>query len=138
MSFLDEALVSLILGSNAINNVISGRIYPIKAPDNPVMPMITYQRISNLRESLITREQPKLTETIMQIDVWVQVKANENSLAILRTLSKNIRELLDSYSGVVLGVDIGAILGENEYDQPWDDESKIYGVTHRFRIFHRE
>lgn len=138
MAFLDEAIFGLITGVSAISTVISNRMYPIKAPDNPTYPLITYQRVSNIREGMLTKEQPKLTETILQIDTWVEQKVGENSLAILRNLSKNIRETLDAYRGIISGVDIQGILSENEFDQPWDEETKVYGVTQRFRIFHRE
>ena len=139
MAFLDEAIVALLKANSPINTVVGGRIYPIKAPDNAVMPMITYQRVSNLRESMITGEQPKLTETLFQLDIWVSQYTGQNSgISTLRTISKNVRELLDAYRGTTSGVDIQAIMSENEFDYPWDEVAKIYGVTQRYRIFHRE
>lgn len=135
MPYLDEAIHSMLVGNTPITNIVSTRIWPIKLPDNGILPAVTYQRVSNVRDHCVSKEKAVLTETIFQIDSWVR---QENTLAVLRALASAIRTVLDDYRGTTSGVDIQGILSDNEFDQPWDDEVKIFGVTQRFRIFHRE
>ena len=135
MAFLDEAVRALLLAQTSITNIIGQRLYPFRAPDNTPLPCVTYQRVSNLRDHVLSGEQAKFCETIFQIDSWVE---EATKLSQLRTLAQNIRTTLDDFRGVTSGVDIQAILSENEFDQPFDDVSKIFGVSQRYRIFHRE
>lgn len=135
MATLDEAIFSMLTGAVAVTNIVGTRIYPIRAPDNPIFPMVTYQRVSNIKEHHLTRETATFTDTIFQIDCWVEERTK---LSVLRTLASAIRTVLDDFRGITSGVDIQGILSDNEFDQPWDDVSKIFGVTQRYRIFHRE
>lgn len=135
MAYLEEAVVALLLADTPVTNIIGGRMYVMRAPDNPTFPMCTYQRISNVREHCVSKEKASFTDTIFQIDCWVR---EEQTFAVLRSLAAAIRTVLDDFRGITSGVDIQAILSENEFDQPWDDTSKIFGVTQRYRIFHRE
>lgn len=132
---LDEAIHALLVASSPVTTIVSTRVYPIRMPDNPTIPCITYQRVSNTREHCISMEKASFTETIFQIDCWVK---QSDGMSVLRALATAVRTLLDDFRGITSGVDIQAILSENEFDQPWDDTSKIFGVTQRYRIFHRE
>ena len=135
MAHLDEAILALLLANSAITDIVGQRIYPIRAPDNPTLPMLTYQRVSNIKEHCVSKEKATFTETLFQIDCWVK---QETKISGLRTLATAIRDVLNDYRGVTSGIDIQAILSDNEFDQPWDDALKIFGVTQRYRIFHRE
>lgn len=135
MAVLDEAIYAMLIAAPAVTNIVGTRIYPIRGPDNPVFPMVTYQRVSNVREHCVSKETATFTDTIFQIDSWVE---EATKLSVLRTLAAAIRTVLDDFRGVTSGVDIQGILSDNEFDQPWDDVSKIFGVTQRYRIFHRE
>lgn len=135
MAHLDEAIKALLSGDSGVTNIVGTRIYPIRAPDNSLLPMITYQRVSNIKEHCVSKEKASFTDTVFQIDCWVK---QSDTIGVLRNLASAVRNVLDDYRGVTSGIDIQAILSDNEFDQPWDDELKIFGVTQRYRIFHRE
>lgn len=135
MAHLDQAIHALLVADSAVTAIVGTRIYPIRAPDNAVLPMLTYQRVSNVKEHYVSRETATFTDTIFQIDCWVK---QSDTIGVLRNLATAVRTVLDDYRGITSGIDIQGILSDNEFDQPWDDELKIFGVTQRYRIFHRE
>ncbi len=66
---LAEDIYSTLSGDAAVSALVSTRIYPLKMPQNPVMPAITYRRVSGARISSIDG----ITQTDnprYQVDVW--------------------------------------------------------------------
>ena len=53
----------------ALNALVSGRMYPMVAPDSPITPYIVYQNISNKPEVCLAGNTP-IQNTRMQIDAY--------------------------------------------------------------------
>lgn len=126
---IEEALVSLITSASSFQPYISSiSIYPIKMIDNPKIPAITYQRLSSIRNQTISSPgRVFYCDAIFQIDIWDVTYENCRAMAAL------IFSILEGYRGVVLGIDIQAILSQNEQDL-YDDDVKIYRRSQTFRI----
>jgi len=134
VAFLDQAIRELLTANSAITAVTSTRIYNMRAPDNPTFPLITFQRISNIREHTMSGEQAKLTDTLVQVDCWAR---ESSGLAVVRQLAINVRLTLDNYRGTASGVDVQGIMSQNESDS-WDETTEVYRVMQQFKVIHRE
>lgn len=134
MADLDTAIRARLVADGAVSALVGTRIYPIRAPDNPTLPMLTYQRISNIREHVMTGEQAKFTTTLFQIDVWAK---ESGGISQARSIAAAIRSSLDDFRGIITGIDVQGILSDNEWDT-WDEDTETFRITLQFRIMHRE
>ena len=54
MADLEKALHTRLTGYAGLSSLISARLYPVIAPQNPTYPLATYQRVSGDREEGMT------------------------------------------------------------------------------------
>lgn len=66
---IGTVLRSLLVTDPAIVAVVGTRVYPIKAPQSPTYPLITYQQISGVRETTL-HGRAGLARPRFQIDAW--------------------------------------------------------------------
>lgn len=65
MSTIQEQLAA------QIGSAVGGRVYPILAPQPSTLPYITYQRISNSVNNVLSGNgNPPIDNTRFQVDVW--------------------------------------------------------------------
>ena len=65
MASVQEQLVAQLA------SVVSGRLYPMVAPDGAVKPYLVYQRITNTVNNVLAGNgNPPIENTRFQIDVW--------------------------------------------------------------------
>ena len=95
---IKSALRKLLIDASIVGN----RIYPLKIPQNPIYPLITYQRISGAKMQSLKGSTGK-AHPRYQIDIWAKKYDDAVSIAHAATVA------LDGYKGTVLGVEIKAI-----------------------------
>lgn len=128
--YIEDALYSKLSGDSSISSIVGTRIYPVKMPDDPTFPVITYQRISSIREPTMSGRS-EYCDCIFQIDSW------SLSYDTTKQLAESIFLLLEGFKGVVSSVDIQAILTQNEIDL-YEDDVKVFRRSQTYRIVYSE
>lgn len=101
----------------AIGNLVSGRCYPLIAPEKPVAPYAVYFQVANAPEVTMENTVP-VENTRVQVDAYAKTYAEAQSLA------ESIRSAMLSLGAIpLLAVD----LHENEV--------KLYRVAQDFSIW---
>lgn len=76
MASVQEALVA------QLSAVVSGRIYPLVAPDGAAMPYVVYQRVASTVDNVLAGNgNPPIENTRLQIDVWAASYASAQATA---------------------------------------------------------
>lgn len=122
---INEALYSYL--STALSN---NRIYPDNLPQNPVLPAITYKCIATLRHHEFEKDS-KLIDSTIQFTVW------GTSRKAAKTLSTQLRKVLQDYSGMMSSVRVSAVLLLDESDD-YDNETGQYRTDIDYKIIHDE
>lgn len=121
-----NAIKSLLTADSDVNALVSGRIYPLVAPQSGAEPYITYQIIDN---------RPNETDNrVSGLDfVEVQINCFDSHYDDQEGLSQKVRTALDQYVGVAASVDIREIRFEDERDL-YDQDREKYGKAMDFEI----
>lgn len=109
---------------------IGGRVYPDKLPQEPVLPAVTYRKVSGPR--VHSHDGPSsLAHPRFQVSCWAATYAEA------KDLSEDVRQALDGYTGAMDGEQVQAVLLSNEIDFH-HGEVMYYQVALDFVIWHRE
>jgi len=112
---IEKSIRSLLINDAAVSGYISGRVYPIYAPQNATYPCITYSRISTNKEHTVTGS-IGFAETTFQLNIIAE------DYTTSRELADAVRLLLDGYKGSDAYTDkIGGIFIDNDTDIYYDD-----------------
>ena len=76
---IEQSIYSHFSTSAALTALISDRIYPMMMPQDPVLPSVTYQRISNMPVNALSGA-CGLDKPIIQIDCWSTTYAGVKAL----------------------------------------------------------
>jgi hypothetical protein len=94
------AVRSFILGDAAIAALIGTRFYPIKAPQNATYPLVTMQKIVEVRYPHL-RGSGGMSAPRYQIDAWTRESGAAFTAA--QTLAEAIRQRIDGVHRVLSG-----------------------------------
>ena len=130
MSIIEDAIYTKLTGLAAVSAIVVLRIYPLKMPDNPTFPCVTYQRISSIREQTLSGR-VSYCDALYQIDSWSESYDTTASLAAA------IFAGLEGFRGIVSTVDIQGILSQNEIDL-YEDDVKVFRRSQTFRVIFLE
>jgi hypothetical protein len=86
---IEEALYSHLSTSTALTAIVSDRIYPMMMPQDPTLPAITYQRISNSPVNTLGGFS-SLDNPHIQFDCWT------TSYSAAKALGDKLRKALSS------------------------------------------
>lgn len=128
-------LYSFLSGKSAISTLVSTRIYPLKLPEKPTLPAITYHCYAVESEYNLAGVAGWATSK-WQIDIWASTETN--ALAI----GEAVRANLQAYSGTIGGCVCHVALLDNQqwlYEAPQSsDDLAIYHIAHQYRIIYPE
>lgn len=129
---IEEALYARLSGAAAITELTSTRIYPYKLPQNPIMPAITYQRVSTSRyHTHDTSGASGLARPRFQFDCYA------SSYLGAKQLVEALRGVLEGFNGYVGAQRIQGALSQNETDF-YEDVTGLYRRSIDFMIHHQE
>jgi hypothetical protein len=115
-------LYSALSTNSGITAIASTRIYPLLLPDNnPTLPAITYQRISNTGQDGTSNRK----ETRYQINCWALKRAGGNGYQETQQLAAAVKAALEEYYDVSTEPAIAFSRVVNELDD-YDDEAKVF------------
>ncbi len=127
---IEEALRTYVIGVTAVSALIGSRFYPLRIPENPTYPAVTYQRISGPRIRSHTGPS-NLAYPRFQLDcygaTYLSAKASATAL----------RVALDGYKGLMGTVAVGSVLLMDDRDD-YDPATRIWRVSLDFIIGHQE
>ena len=127
-----EAAVFDLLSSDAgVSGVVSNRIYPVKLPQDPTYPAITYFRVSALRHSAMGND-TGIVEKRVQISSWAELYADANNLA------ERVRDAMQRTRGTFAGVEILDIFMEGDGPEIWEDAVGAYQAITDCNVIYRE
>lgn len=129
MSLIDEALRSIIVADSATNALISGRFYPMIAPQGAASPFITYQKIDTIPVHALGTTS-KAEGARFQLDCWAK------TVPIVKDLANKLKAAIDGVITTALGVQIFGIVLLNEIDF-YEEDSELYRISLDFRVLHR-
>ena len=102
MAAVDAALADYIKTYAALLSMVNGRVYPVLAPQQAVMPFVVYQEITY-------RSEHHMGGAADLKNVWYQWDVFAERHQQVRDVGEALTTALDGYSGTVNGVDIRAV-----------------------------
>jgi hypothetical protein len=129
MADLGAAVFTRLSTTTTITNIVATRIYPQTSPQGSVFPQLVYYVIGNQHQH--TMDGPVgMTRQSLRIECYATQYAD---VAALRDA---VRLRFDGFRGTIAGVEILAVILENDYDQYHrpDDDTEI-GVRSRVMDF---
>lgn len=129
MADIEAAIYSTLTSHVGLSALVSTRVYPDILPDNPTMPALTFQMISNVREER-HRGQTGDAAPRFQVNVWAQTRASRAAVA------DQVRLAMMAMTTVV-GVTIKGVLNAGE-TRTYEPDTRRYGTSLDFFVFHTE
>jgi hypothetical protein len=132
MAELEQALFTRLSTHAGLSALVSTRVYPLVAPQNPTLPYVTYQRVASSRVSAMGTD-PGVAEALMQIDCW-----GETYLSALSVATK-ARLALERWRDGASDPEVLDAFIERDQDVFEDEaEPPLYRRSMDVRVWHRE
>lgn len=126
---IETAIRSILINDIAVS-AITTRCYPVMIPQAAQVPLILYQKVSGMRDHVLTGP-TGLARPRIQVEAWAETYAGAKELGAA------IRKALDGYIGTAAGVEIGSCLIESERDI-YESELGVHRVVQDYMIYHKE
>jgi len=136
---IEKALVSMLTSDANVNAKVGSRIFPVFVPKGQMLPAITYQEISGVRDSHM-KGASGLVNARYQINCWTKKYRAARELADLVRVA--LAPESDTYPDTIEGISIQAIMLLNENDVPSihsdNEELSGHGKMLDFSIWFKE
>ena len=127
---IEQALITYLLADAGLSLLIGDRLHDDVLPQSPTLPAVVWQRISTPR--FHSHSGPSgLAFPRFQFACWSTTR-----LEAIRTANA-LRACMDGFSGIISGVDVGAVFAEDEIDS-YDPETGLRRVLLDLKIYHKE
>lgn len=130
MADLETVLQTRLTGYAGLAALVGTRVYPIKLPQTPTMPAVSYQRIDGPRESGIASEHG-MAHPRIQVDSWASTYGGAKAVA------EQVRTALERWSDATTTPVVLDSFIEGDTDL-YESEVELYRVSMDFVIWHRE
>lgn len=133
MATAEESLKARLGAVSGVTDLVSTRVYPVKLPQGPTLPAVTYQRISTIKESAMGND-AGISRTRFQVTCWAE------TYSALKGVSEAVRAALQRFQGTSGGVEVLDSFLENDMDIYSGEESdfRVYGEMQDYIWIHRE
>lgn len=133
MALAEEAVYARLTAHAGTAALVGARVYPLKLPQTPTLPAVTYQRISATRESAMGSD-TGITRARFQ------VTSHAASYSGVKALAEQVRQALQRYSGTSATVTVHDCFLENEIDLFDQDDALAghYPVAQDFIVIYGE
>lgn len=128
---IEQALFDKISNAPAISALVGTRFYPRELPQEVDYPALTYFRVDTPRDYALDGP-AGLARPRFQIGIF------SDTFEDLPAVSKQLRTVLNGFSGNVDGYTIQAIELEDERDEPFEPETKTFQRILDFIVWHNE
>jgi len=131
MAFVEDALRAEMIADATLNGLVSGRIYPQKAPEEATHPYIVYMRVSTPQNDTHGRTN-SVMEPRFQLIIFGLTRAS------VKAVKEAVFDVLNDWGPETeQGVNILDGYQVNESDTPgYDPASGTYGTTVEYIVSH--
>ena len=130
---IEEGIYYHLANTPAVTAIVGTRIYPLKLPQKPTLPALTYQLITPM--SIIAHDGKSGTAQCRY-----QITGFANTPDAVRDLMEKVRICMDGYKGVIGGantITVQAMLPEGGYENH-DPETNRYMRARDYMIWYNE
>lgn len=132
---MEEAITATLLGDTAVAARVSTRVnWLLRPQDTDVLPAITLQRLSGVRE--YDMDGPcNLVSSRLQLDAWGETYGDAKLTA------RDAISALSGFSGTVSGTELQGVFVDGERDFRADDAGavrRLFRTSVDFIIWHKE
>lgn len=135
MAHIESALYSILTGDSDVSGLVSTRVYPYVAPQDVVLPFITFSRISGEHAQHMGGGVGLATVRLM-VTSWAK-KSDSAS-----TLAEHVRDALQGYSGTAASVDVDAVILDGDSADAEQlvigKEQFVYSVSQEYTFWFAE
>ena len=127
---IEQCISHYLEASTGIHDLIADRIYPVKMPQNPTLPALTYRVISGMEHHNIDVAYPRF-----QFNCWGESYSDAKALSVeVKEAFQRLKSPIGSTSGkhIVQGVVLG------EIDMTYDMDTALYGIFVDVRLIYRK
>lgn len=121
---------TFLLADATLGGLVGTRVYPVKLPQDPTVPAMTYQWISGERHHAASGA-VGLASPRIQFDCWAKTYLEAESML------EALRKRLDGFSGTAGASKIQGAFFETERDS-YEDASRLYGRSADFFVWYGE
>ena len=127
---IEECVSHYLEASTGIHDLIADRIYPVKLPQNPTLPAMTYRIISGMEHHDYDVAYPRF-----QFNCWGESYSDAKSLSVA---TKQAFQRLSSPIGGTSGKAViqGVLL--NDIDMGYEEDTQLYGIFVDIRLIYRK
>jgi hypothetical protein len=133
MPVLEEALYDYLTNDAGVAALVGDRVYPVRAPENPTVPYIRWQRIGAQR--FYTHD------SFEDTDAYVRARVQFTCIAVSPLQAIEVKEAvllaLSGYEGDMSGTLIGQSAAELELDT-YDDQARLFAAIVDFQIMYED
>ncbi len=108
---------------NALKTLVSERVYPDVAPDQPVLPYITYQGVGGSAINFIDGDLPGKRNARIQVTIWASTRLEASALA---EQAEDAMRTVTALQTTVLGAAVS----------DYEEETKLYGSRQDFSVWY--
>lgn len=124
----EEDLMTFVKGQSPAP--AGGRLYPLRLPQDPTLPAMTYGRLSAPRDRTLDGVTGRVRARI-RFHIWA------DGFKAARTLAETMRQLFKDYSGTMGFTTVNAVSLEGEADQR-DPDTGTYHTILDFMFTYKE
>lgn len=135
MAELEQVLFTRLTGYSALAALVSTRVYPVEAPQNPTTPYITFQRIDEDVVRGMTEDHGMTAPTI-QIDCWGLTYPSVRSVAA--QVRAALKRWSDAATSPVVLDSFLRRMQDRARDQDDPEDQRFYRTSMDFEIWIRE
>ena len=124
---IEAGLQAKVANDPTVSGLCGTRVYPVKLPDSPTLPAVTYQGISTNPDS--TMDGPSgFVEVRLQFDCWGETYGDA------KTLQDAVRLALDGYTGLLSdGTAVFNVMLDTASDL-YEPDSRLYRASTDYKV----
>lgn len=133
MADVTTAIYTRLQAVAAVTSLVSARVYPRIAPQNPTKPYVTFQKIGGEAPAPAMGASAGLRSQLVQFDAWAETYLGGHAVM------EAVRGALERYSGTHGGVELHHIFVEREPTDDFEDEAtpNLHHASMDFRVWYR-
>jgi hypothetical protein len=119
---IEQCLQAFLAGRPEVSALVSTRVYPVKLPERPTYPAISFFRVNPVPLNTLDSNSPqKVQGTTVQISAWSTDYYEAHKAA------ETVRRVLQSFAGTMTDLEVGQVTHDGGRDS-YDDEAQEPGV----------
>lgn len=119
---IEEALTAYLQADSGLDTVISGRVYPLKLPQNGTLPAVTYYKVGGSRNMGLAGAFGS-AQSRFRLDGWA------DSYSTVKALEVALMAAMDDFTGA------SAAMPPIDF---YEDDTGIYRISIDYYIHHSE